>query len=111
MSAALARVPPGSVVVLVVGNTFLDWPWFGPGAGMSNRVVSWAEADFEPARLRGLVESRGATHVVVENAPQLAVRWAGVVPTGPVLLAVQRLPGFTESALPPGPVRLFERVP
>ena len=107
--AALRHLPAGSRILLVAAEDARDYPLFLPHAGYANRVISWGDAAFDPARMRRLLDEHRATHVLVQDDVVLRMHWDPPIETGEMVrwLAVQpdlrELPGVS-----PGQ-RLFAR--
>ena len=100
---------PSSSRILLVGNQGApDYPLFSPGRHYPNAVIPWGKAQFDPARMRQLIESQNVTHVLIQDDEAVVLQWDPDVRTGEMVAWLGREPGLNEITLGTPRMRLFE---
>ncbi|MCC5841515.1 MAG: hypothetical protein JJT96_15480 [Opitutales bacterium] len=61
------KIPPGSTVLLIAGQTAGDYYLFRPADDFSNAVVPWGMHAFSEDRLVDVIQEYNVTHVVLES--------------------------------------------
>jgi hypothetical protein len=105
---ALDVIPDGARIVFVGDQDAPDYPLFSPGTHYSNAVTPWGKTPFDPARMRLLIGSRKATHVLIQNDELALFHWDPDIPTGEMVAWLTREPGMKEIPLVTPHMRLFE---
>ena len=105
---ALDLMPDGSRILFVGNQDVPDYPLFSPGTHYSNAVIPWGTAPFDPARMRRLIDSEKATHVLVQDDEKVSFLGAPILNTGEMVSWLTRDPGFKEIPLSTPHMRLFE---
>jgi hypothetical protein len=105
---ALDVIPERSRIVFVGDQDAPDYPLFSPGTHYSNTVTPWGKAPFDPARMRRLIDSRKATHVLIQHDQTVLFGWDPAIRTGEMVAWLAREPGVKEIPLSTPHMRLFE---
>jgi hypothetical protein len=105
---ALDVLPDRSRIVFVGDNNAPDYPLFSPGTHYSNAVIPWGTTPFDPARMRRLIDSQRATHVLIQHDDTTRFRWDPAIDTRQMVAWLAREPGLTEIPLTTPHMRLFE---
>jgi hypothetical protein len=105
---ALDVIPDRSRIVFVGDQDAPDYPLFSPGTHYSNAVIPWGKTSFDPARMRGLIDSQKATHVLIQDDEIALLRWDPNIRTGEMVAWLSREPGLRELPLSTPHMRLFE---
>jgi hypothetical protein len=105
---ALAAMPERSRIVLIGAQNAPDYVLFSPGHRYSNAVIPWGKTPFDPARMRDLIESRNATHVLVQDDRTLSLHWDSGIRTDTMVAWLAGQPRLREIPLTNPHMRLFE---
>jgi hypothetical protein len=104
---ALANIPAGSHILFAGGQGVSDYPLFAPRRQYANQVILWGKAQFEPQRMRALIDGNKITHVLIENDHELNFHWDPPIPTGEMVQWLSVQPDLHEIHVQPAGVRLF----
>lgn len=105
---ALDLMPPGSRVIFVGSQDAPDYPLFSPATHYSNTVIPWGSAPFDPARMRRMIDSEKATHVLIQNDEEVAFQWFPALKTGTMVSWLNQEPGLKAIPIGRPRMRLFE---
>lgn len=105
---ALDLMPLGSRILFVGNQDAPDYPLFSPGTRYSNAVIPWGLAPFDAARMRHLIESEKATHILIQDIERESVSWLPPLNIGDMLVWLAQEPGLKEVPLSTPYMRLFE---
>ncbi len=101
-------LPPGSRVIFVGRQDAPDYPLFSPGMHYPNTVIPWGTEPFDPARMRRLIESGKATHVLIHHDKRVGFIWLPAINTATMVSWLAQEPGLREIPLSTPRMRLFE---
>jgi hypothetical protein len=105
---ALDVIPDRSRIVFVGHHDAPDYPLFSPGTHYSNAVIPWGKTPFDPARMRHLIDSQNATHVLIQHDETASFLSDPDIRTGEMVAWLDREPGLREIPLSTPHMRLFE---
>jgi hypothetical protein len=105
---ALDVIPDRSRIVLVGQQDTPDYPLFSPGTHYTKTVIPWGKTPFDPARMRLLIDSQKATHVLIQHDETASFLWDPAIRTGEMVAWLAREPGLKEIPLSTPHMRLFE---
>lgn len=105
---ALELMPPGSRMIFVGNRDAPDYPLFSPGTQFSNAVIPWGLAPFDPARMRRLIDSEKATHVLIQDVERVPVVWHPPLDIMEMMNWMTQEPGLKAVPLDTPRMRLFE---
>jgi hypothetical protein len=105
---ALDVIPDRSRIVLVGQQDTPDYPLFSPGTHYTKTVIPWGKTPFDPARMRLLIDSQEATHVLIQHDETASFLWDPAIRTGEMVAWLAREPGLKEIPLSTPHMRLFE---
>jgi hypothetical protein len=105
---ALDVIPDRSRIVFVGQQDSPDYPLFSPGTHYSNAVTPWGKTPFDPARMRLLIDSQKATHVLIQHDETATFLSDPDIRTGEMVAWLAREPGLKEIPLSTPHMRLFE---
>ncbi|MES2878020.1 MAG: hypothetical protein V4713_06310 [Pseudomonadota bacterium] len=105
---ALDLMPVGSRVLFVGNQDAPDYPLFSPRTHYSNAVIPWGAEPFDPARMRRLIDSKKATHVLIQNDARVSIPWFPTIDIRKMVSWLTQEPGLKTIPLSTPNMRLFE---
>jgi hypothetical protein len=105
---ALDVIPDRSRIIFVGDHDAPDYPLFSPRTRYSNAVIPWGKTSFDPARMRLLIDSHKATHVLIQHDQTVAFQWEPTIRTHEMVTWLAHEPGLKELPLSDPHMRLFE---
>lgn len=105
---ALDLMQAGSRILFVGNQDAPDYPLFSPGTHYSNAVIPWGTAPFDPTRMVRLINTKKATHVLIQDDERVSFNWLPSVNTWEIVDWLAQQPELKAIPLITPHMRLFQ---